>query len=213
MINFGKESLITKVVLSILGGVIFSTRFLISYGSIKDFFFTAKGVSSLNLWFFFFFLIVLFWLGFLSVWILYSFFLWSFNFFNYREGYLAKSSPNNQKLDNQVKRIAETRLEKEEKGKDSESNDDLQVEKEYTVRSKEEFLEPKENTLSKFKTQKTLLSREEFIKMIESSGLNINQVAEKLGISRQMVSYIIHGKRKMTIRISEKAKEIFSNLL
>ncbi len=207
MLNLEKETSITKIVLSILGGVIFSARFLVSYGSIKDLFLTAKEVSSLSLWFFFFFLIVLFWLGFLSVWILYSFSLSSFNLFNYRKSYPIKSFPNNQ-----VKRDVETKSEKEEEEKVTEFYDGLQVEKEDTFRSKEEFLEPKENTLSKFKTQKSLLSREDFIKMIESSGLNINQVAEKLGVSRQMVSYIIHGKRKMTIRISEKAKEIFSNL-
>jgi len=208
MLNLERETSITKIILSILGGVIFSARFLMSYGSIKDLFLTAKEVSSLSLWFFFFFLIVLFWLGFLSVWILFSFSFWCFNLFNYRKSYPIKSFPNNQ-----VKRDVETKSEKEEEEeKVTEFYDGLQVEKEDTFRSKEEFLEPKENSLSKFKTQKSLLSREDFIKMIESSGLNINQVAEKLGVSRQMVSYIIHGKRKMTIRISEKAKEIFSNL-
>ena len=207
MVNLGRIFFIFRVALSISGGMLWAALFLMSYGSIKDFINASKNVSPLHLWFGLLFLIVLFLVGFLSVWILYSVILWSINYLNYSIGYVVKGSRGKQKTVGPVKRIGMMKQEKEDLG--DLKIESPQTEKKFIRMPIEENLKPKERFISEAKPEEPLLTREDFIRLLENSGLTINQFAEKLCVSRQMVSYIIHGKRKMTIRISDKARGIF----
>jgi plasmid maintenance system antidote protein VapI len=58
-----------------------------------------------------------------------------------------------------------------------------------------------------------MLEIDEFKRLLNNSGLTVNQFANNLGVSRQMISYIIHGKRGMTQRISDKVREVFGYML
>jgi hypothetical protein len=61
--------------------------------------------------------------------------------------------------------------------------------------------------------QAPLIMKDELERLLNNSGQTINQFANNLGVSRQMVSYIIHGKRKMTQRVSDKVREVFGHML
>jgi len=61
--------------------------------------------------------------------------------------------------------------------------------------------------------KRPLLTREEFLRLLNNSGLTINQFANNLGISRQMVSYIKSGKRNISSHLDEKIREVFGYML
>lgn len=61
--------------------------------------------------------------------------------------------------------------------------------------------------------EEPLLTREELTRLIHNSGLTIKQFANHVGVSRQMISYIKNGQRKMTRRISDKIREVFGDML
>lgn len=73
---------------------------------------------------------------------------------------------------------------------------------------KEKFL-----AIAPQETKEPVLTKEEFARLLNNTGYTQKQFANHLGISRQMVSYIIHGKRKLTPQISKKVKEIFGHML
>ena len=179
-----------------------------SHGPVTDFVNACKNVSFFHLWFSLFFLVVLFWIGFFSIWVCLSLIFWSINFLSYSIGHLVKGSKSEEGIEEKpVKGLIEINTENEAQG---ELKKKISPTEQKDVRIPiEKGLKEKEEGISKFKPKGPLLTKKEFTRLLESSGLTITQFAEKLGISRQMVSYIIHGKRNMTRRISEKAKEIF----
>lgn len=58
----------------------------------------------------------------------------------------------------------------------------------------------------------TALTKEQFLAILEKSGLSVQTFSEKLGISKRMVLYIKQGKRKPTRNISEEIKTLFGHL-
>jgi hypothetical protein len=62
-------------------------------------------------------------------------------------------------------------------------------------------------------SQAPLMTRDELEGLQNKSGQSVTEFAKNLGISRQMASYIIHGKKQMTQRISDKVREVFGNML
>jgi len=186
------------------------TLFLISDTPIKEFINASKYLGILHLFFGIFFLAVLFYVGFLSIWIFYSIILWSVNFFIHSIGYIVKGSEDEQKIVKQVKRMPEINTENEDKG--DLKIEDSQAKSEFITIPLEENFKTKTGVISESKPKEPLLTREDFELLLKSSGLTIKQFAEKIGISRQTVSYIIHGKRKITMKISEKAKGTFGHM-
>ena len=57
------------------------------------------------------------------------------------------------------------------------------------------------------------LSQDQFKTAFEKTGLSRRQFANTLGISPQMVSYLLKGKRKVTREISLKVKECYPDAL
>lgn len=67
------------LVSSVLGGVLLPVLFLLRQGppeEIMTVIIAYKQISNFHFWYGLFFLFVLFWIGFLSVWMIHSFFLW-----------------------------------------------------------------------------------------------------------------------------------------
>ena len=182
-----------------------------SYASLEDFFHLHKAAGFLHLCFGYLFLVVLFWAGFFVTWMIYSLILWAVNTLSYNIWYLVKGSKDEQKTIKQIKPIAEitTKTESQRHLKIK----DAQAKSQFPKMSFAENAETNKQVVSEFQPGEPLLTREEFARLIKDSGLTINQVAEELGISRQMASYIIHGKRNMTERISHKARELFNHFL
>lgn len=61
------------------------------------------------------------------------------------------------------------------------------------------------------KTQKArLLSKEEFIHILENSDLSIQEFAEKIGLRRETVSRIKNGKKEISPKISAKVRKVFN---
>ena len=60
------EMLLSKILLSIAGGIVFAALFFMSHESLKYFFYVRESVSSLHLCFGLAFLLVLFWAGFFA---------------------------------------------------------------------------------------------------------------------------------------------------
>lgn len=56
-------------------------------------------------------------------------------------------------------------------------------------------------------------TKEEFAKLLNNTGLTIKQFANHLGVSRQMVSYIKSGKRRISPQLEEKIREVFGHML
>ena len=74
------------------------------------------------------------------------------------------------------------------------------------IRTKKEILiENKEK-------ENSIMTMEEFKEILEKSGLTKKNFANKLGISRQMVSGIYNGKKKITKKISNIIRVKFENL-
>jgi len=53
------------------------------------------------------------------------------------------------------------------------------------------------------------MTRDEFLRLLNNSGCTINQFANHLGISRQMVSYIKSGRRKISPQLDEKIRWLY----
>ena len=133
--------------------------------------------------------------------------VWSTDTLSYNIRYRVEGGRDEQKIMQPTRPTTET-------GPGTESQtqpaiEDEQAENQAPKTSVEDKTGPQGRAISEIQAEEPMLTTEEFSRLIQDSELTINQVAEELGISRQMVSYIIHGKRSMTERISDKAREVF----
>jgi hypothetical protein len=62
-------------------------------------------------------------------------------------------------------------------------------------------------------TENQVITLEEFKEIFEKSQLNVRQFGNHLGISGQMVSYILNGKRRIKKELSEKVREFSCKLM
>jgi len=205
--NLRNEMLLSRVILSIAGGMVLTALFFMSHAPLKDFFYVHKAVSSLHLCFGLIFLVVLFWVGFFVTWIIYSLIVWSADTLSYNIRYGVKGGNDEQKTMQLTTPAAETALGTENQRRSE--IEDKQAENQAPRTSVEDKTGTQRRAISEGQAEEPMLTSEEFSRLIEDSGLTINQIAEELGVSRQMVSYIVHGKRSMTERIANKAREVF----
>lgn len=201
------EMFLSKVFLSIAGGIVLTALFFMSHAPLHDLFHPHESMSLVHLCFGLFFFVVLFWLGFSVTWVIYSLIAWFADTVRYNIRYRGKGEKDEQKTLQLTGPKAETAPIPETQGQSELENE--QVEDQTSGTSVEDKTATQGLSLSEGQSEGPMLTREEFSRLIENSGLPINKVAEELGISRQMVSYIIHGKRCMTGRISDKAREVF----
>ena len=61
--------------------------------------------------------------------------------------------------------------------------------------------------------RKNKLTREQFVRVFELSELSVSEFGSNLGLSRQMVNYILKGDRKVSVNVSAKVYAVFGNLL
>lgn len=73
--------------------------------------------------------------------------------------------------------------------------------------------ENREGYLLERKTSEPLLTKHEFERLFESTGLSMRQFANYLGVSVQMISLIKQGKRNISPKIDAKIKAVFGYLL
>jgi len=200
------EMLLSKLILSIAGGMVLTALLLMSHAPLRDFFYIHEAVSPLHFCFGLLFLVVLFWVGFFVTWIIYSLIVWSTDTLSYNIRYRVEGGKGEQKTMQLTRPTAETAP-----GTESQQQPDIE-DKQAETQTPKTSVEDKTGTqgraISEGQAEEPMLTTEEFSRLIQDSELTINQVAEELGISRQMVSYIIHGKRSMTERISNKAREV-----
>lgn len=187
------QMILSKIILSITGGLVLAALLLTSHSSFEDFFYSRESVSLLHLSFGLTFLVVLFWVGFFVTWVFYSLIVWSTETVRYNIRYRSQEEEGEQKTMQLSGPTAET------------APGTQRHVPEISAEHKTVHQEP---SIPDDQGEEAMLTSEEFSILIKDSGLTISQVAEKLGVSRQMVSYIIHGKRDMTKRISRNARTV-----
>jgi hypothetical protein len=206
-VNVRSEMFLSKVFLSIAGGIVLTALFFMSHAPLTDLFHPHESMSLVHLCFGLFFFVVLFWLGFSVTWVIYSLIVWFADTVRYNIRYREKGQKDEQNTMQLTGPQAETAPIPETQGQPKIENEQAEDQTPST------FFEDQKGTqgpsLSEGQSEEFMLTSEEFSGLINDSGLTINQAAEKLGVSRQMVSYIIHGKRSMTERISDKARDVF----
>jgi hypothetical protein len=199
-----------KIFLAIIGGIVLAGLFFMSSAPLKEFFHPHASFSIVHFSFGLALLIVLFWVGFFATWITYSLIIWSadtvlYNMRNPGGG----GEQEGQKTVVPEASLAETTPISEDQGIPAEEH--LQADGEAPTGSSEDESGVQDSVESEKQAQETMLTREEFAGLIKASGMTKSQAADKLGVSRQMVSYVIHGKRDMTKRISQKARSVLRN--
>ena len=70
-----------------------------------------------------------------------------------------------------------------------------------------QFIKDKKESYAISDKNKTLLNRNEFKDIFAESGLTPNQFANHIGVTRQLVNYILKGERKITKTTSDKVRE------
>ena len=62
-------------------------------------------------------------------------------------------------------------------------------------------------------TRDPIITKDEFIRLLQNTGMTQKQFGNNLGITRQMVSMICNGNRPISQTVSDKVREVFGHML